>query len=527
MLDLLIFGGTIIDGSGAPRFEADVGVRGGRIVFVGQAQEARSQTSAATRRIDASGLVVAPGFIDCHTHDDRALLSDPEMVPKVSQGVTTVVTGNCGISLAPTGNGLRFPPAPPLDLLDPHGEWFRFATFAAYAEALRAQPAAIHAAPLIGHSTLRLACMDRVDREATPDEIAKMRALVVEALASGAIGCSSGLYYEPAAAASTEEVIEVFAPMREYGGIYCAHMRDEGEHIIASIEEVVRIGDALGVPAVISHHKLAGTPNHGRSSETLALIDSLRRRGPGDASARELCLDCYPYAASSTILSEGRAAVASKVLVTWSIPHPEHNGRDLAQIAKEQGVSRADAIRSLLPAGAIYFAMHEDDVQRILAFEQTMIGSDGLPHDARAHPRLWGTFPRVLGHYSRDLNLFPLETAVRKMSGLTARNFGLIDRGEIRVGAFADITLFDAASIVDLADFDDSARLSRGIDSVFVEGVAVWERGRSTGARPGRMLRRAPKPGGTASAQTSGVPAASVRSAIVRGIDDGANGDRV
>ncbi len=483
-LDLLISGGTVIDGTGAPRFGADVGVRDGRIVFVGPAGEAGMMAGAATRRVDASGLVVAPGFIDCHTHDDRALLDSPDMLPKVSQGVTTVVTGNCGISLAPTGAGIRRPPAPPLDLLDPRGDWFRFPTFASYASALREAPAAIHAAPLIGHSTLRLACMERVDREATPSEIAAMRALVDEALANGAIGCSSGLYYEPAAAATTEEVIEVFEPMRRHGGVYCAHMRDEGGEIIASIEEVVRIGDALGVTSVISHHKVAGVPNHGRSRETLAFIDAQRRTRP-------LCLDCYPYAASSTILSESRAAFASKVRVTWSIPHPEHSGRDLADVAAEMGVSRADAIAALLPAGAIYFAMHEDDVRRILAYGETMIGSDGLPHDAKAHPRLWGTFPRVLGHYSRDLNLFPLETAVHKMSGLTARNFGLADRGEIRVGAFADLTLFDAANVVDLADFDDSARPSRGIASVFVDGIEVWHQGAPTGARPGKVLSRA------------------------------------
>jgi N-acyl-D-amino-acid deacylase len=479
--DLLICGGTVIDGTGRPRFDADVGVRDGRIVFVGPAEEASG--TVAGRRIDAGGLVVAPGFIDCHTHDDRALLSSPEMTPKVSQGVTTVVTGNCGVSLAPTGQGLRRPTPAPLDLLDQDGHWFRFATFAAYLDALRADPAATNTAPMIGHTTLRLVVMDRVDRPADADEIRRMRELVEEAMQAGAVGCSSGLFYEPAAAATTEEVIEVFEPMTRHGGVYCAHMRNEADDILPAIEETLRIGRELNVPAVISHHKVIGLANHGRSTQTLPFIEARMKEQP-------LCLDCYPYAASSTVLSEHRAGIAAKVKITWSRPHPEHNGRDLAEVAAEMGVSRAEAIERLLPAGAIYFSMAEPDVQRILAFADTMIGSDGIPHDAIPHPRLWGTFPRVLGHYSRDLRLFPLESAVRKMTGLTARNFGLQDRGEIRVGAWADITLFDPATVADAADFERSTEPARGIAAVFVNGAPVWLDGAATGARPGRVLAR-------------------------------------
>ncbi len=479
--DLLICGGTVIDGTGNPRFDADVGVRDGRIVFVGAARDA-----AAGRRIDARGLIVAPGFIDCHTHDDRALLSSPEMTPKVSQGVTTVVTGNCGVSLAPTGQGLRRPTPAPLDLLDQEGDWFRFATFAAYLDALRADAPATNTAPMVGHTTLRLVVMDRVDRPATPDETKKMRALVEEAMQAGAIGCSSGLFYEPAAAATTEEVIEVFEPMSRHGGVYCAHMRNEGDDIFPAMEETLRIGRELGVPAVISHHKVIGLANHGRSAQTLPFIAAQMKEQP-------LCLDCYPYAASSTVLSGHRAAIAAKVKITWSRPHPEYNGRDLAEVAAEMGLGRAEAIEKLLPAGAIYFSMAEADVRRILSFPETMVGSDGIPHDAIPHPRLWGTFPRVLGHYSRDLKLFPLEAAVRKMTGLTARNFGLQDRGEIRPGAWADITLFDAGTVADAADFDQSTRPAEGIAAVFVNGEAVWLEGAATGARPGQVLTKAGK----------------------------------
>ena len=479
--DLLVTGGTVIDGTGAPRFDADVGVRNGRIVFVGPAE--RAGRAAARRRIDARGLVVAPGFIDCHTHDDRALLSAPDMTPKVSQGVTTVVTGNCGVSLAPTAQGLRRPTPPPLDLLDQEGDWFRYATFASYLDALRANPAATNTAPMIGHTTLRLVTMDRVDRPANAEETRRMRELVEEAMEAGAVGCSSGLFYEPAMAATTEEVIEVFEPMRRHGGVYCAHMRNEGDDIFAAMEETLRIGKELGVGAVISHHKVIGLANHGRSAQTLPFIAERMKE-------QALCLDCYPYAASSTVLSEHRAAIAARVMITWSRPHPEHNGRDLAEVASEMGVERVEAIRRLLPAGAIYFSMAEADVQRILSFPETMVGSDGIPHDAIPHPRLWGTFPRVLGHYSRDLQLFPLEAAVRKMTGLTARNFGLRDRGEIRVGACADLTLFDAGTVADAADFEHSTLPARGIAVVFVNGEAVWLDGAPTGARPGQVLSR-------------------------------------
>lgn len=481
--DLLISRGTVIDGTGAPRFDADIGVRDGRIVFVGDAADAGVDAASASRLVDASGLIVAPGFIDCHTHDDRALLSSPDMVPKVSQGVTTVVTGNCGVSLAPTGNGLRRPTPPPLDLLDLEGGWFRFATFESYLAELRANPAATNTAPMVGHTTLRLVTMDQVDRPANAAETQRMRALTEEALAAGAIGCSSGLYYEPAMAATTEEVIAVFDPMRRYGGVYCAHMRDEGEHIFAAMDETLRIGRELGVRSVISHHKVIGLANHGRSIETLPYIAGRMQEQP-------LCLDCYPYTASSTVLSEHRAAIAAKVQITWSKPHPEHNGRDLADVAAEMGLPRAAAIARLLPAGGIYFSMLEEDVQRILSFPDTMIGSDGIPHDAIPHPRLWGTFPRVLGHYSRDLKLFPLEAAVRKMTGLTARNFGLQDRGEIRVGACADITLFDAGTVADAADFEQSSLPAKGIATVFVNGEAVWRDNGPTGARPGQVLSR-------------------------------------
>jgi N-acyl-D-amino-acid deacylase len=325
--------------------------------------------------------------------------------------------------------------------------------------------------------------MGKLDRTANAGEIAAMRGIVREALEAGAIGASTGLYYEPAIAATTEEVIEICRPLSELGGVYCTHMRDEGDHIMDSLEETFRVGRELGVPVVISHHKVAGVPNHGRSRETLPHIAARMK-------SQTVCLDCYPYSASSTILTASRVQVAAKVLVTWSKPLPHCSGMDLADIAKQMGVSQDEAVARLIPAGAIYFAMDEADVQKILAFEWTMVGSDGLPHDSSPHPRLWGTFPRVLGHYSRGLGLFPLETAVYKMTGLTAKNFGLKDRGVLREGTYADITVFDAATVDEAATFAKPIQPARGIEAVIVNGAPVWRDGRPTGARPGRVLAR-------------------------------------
>ncbi len=472
---LVIRNATLIDGTRAPRFSADLEITSGRISRIG------AVPGKGAAEIDGSGLIAAPGFIDAHTHDDRLMLSAPEMAPKVSQGVTTVVAGNCGVSLAPAPRGMRAPVTPPLDLLDGEGTWFRFPTFRSYVEELKGHPAATNCALLVGHSSLRLQTMDDVNKPASPSQISAMQSLVEEALAAGAIGVSTGLYYEPACAAPTEEVIEVCRPLTKHGALYCTHMRDEGDRVIDSLEETFRIGRELGVAVVVSHHKVVGKQNAGRSAETLSLIEQ-RMRG------QAIGLDCYPYCASSTILSASRTGVATKTLLTWSKPHPEVAGMELSEIKKRFGFS----IEDLLPAGAIYFSMDEKDVRRILAFEKTMVGSDGLPHDAAPHPRLWGTFPRVLGFYSRNLGLFPLETAIYKMTGLTAKTFGLAGRGELKEGNAADIVLFDADEVDEAASFERPIAPAKGIGTVIVNGEVVWRDGRSTGARPGRVLVRTP-----------------------------------
>lgn len=474
LYDLVIRGAEIADGSGAPRFEADVAVAGKRIVRVGDLAGARGRNE-----VNAHGLLLAPGFIDAHTHDDRALLSDGAMTPKVSQGVTTVIGGNCGISLAPR------PPriVPPLDLLDADGLWFRHARFGDYLQALRDQPAATNCAMLLGHITLRVAAVADLELTASDAEVARMRDRVEEALQAGAIGVSTGLAYGPSRAASTEEVIEVCRPLRSHGGIFTTHLRDEGDTVMDCLEETFRIGRELGVPVVISHHKVVGQANHGRSVETLARIGEQMRQ-------QAVCLDCYPYNASSTILEQALVDGAARVIVTWSKALPQFSGRDLPEVARELGCSVEAAIERLQPAGAIYFRMHEDDVARILQFDDTMIGSDGLPHDETPHPRLWGSFPRVLGHYARGMGLFPLEKAIHKMTGLTADRFGLADRGHIREGAWADLVLLDAATVADRATFAQPVQPASGIVQVWTNGVAVWREGRATGERPGQVLRR-------------------------------------
>ena len=480
--DLLIRNAAIVDGTGAPRYRGDVGVSGDRIARIGDLSAA-----SADLEIDAGGLVVAPGFIDAHTHDDRLMLSGGDMAPKVSQGITTVIGGNCGVSLAPMPRPIPHPVTPPLNLLDDEGEWFRFPSFAAYLDALRAQPAATNCAMLVGHTTLRVGTMDDLTQPANAAEIDAMRELVDEAMRAGAIGVSTGLFYEPAIAAPTEEVIQICQPLRQYGGVYCTHMRNEGDDVIKSLTETFRIGREAGVPVVISHHKVVGVKNYGRSSETLKFISEHMQHQP-------ICLDCYPYPASSTILSAHRAVNATRVTVTWSKALPEYAGMDLSDIVARLGGTQEEVIERLLPAGAIYYMMDDADVQRILQFGPTMIGSDGLPHDEAPHPRLWASFPRVLGHYGRGLGLFSFETAIHKMTGLTAKNFGLAGRGLVQEGAFADLTILDPDTVAEGATFTRPIAPAVGIDTVIVNGVVVWQGGRPSGARPGRVLRREAEP---------------------------------
>ncbi len=474
--DTIIRGGTLIDGTGASRRQADVAIAGDRITGVGDLG-----STSAEREIDASSRIVAPGFIDVHTHDDRALLSGPDMAMKVSQGVTTVIVGNCGVSLSPIT--IDRPPPPPMNLLGDES-WYRFPTTASYVEELERHPPALNAAFLIGHSTLRVGTMDSVDRPASDKEIHAMRGLLAEGMAAGALGFSTGLFYAPSAAAPTDEVVALAEVASEDGGLYVTHMRNEHDGVMDSLEETFDIGRRAALPVVISHHKCAGPRNFGRTGETLAKIEGARAH-------QDVGLDVYPYAAGSTALMPELFEDGVKVLITWSTARPDAAGRYIEDIAAELGVSEREAADSLQPAGAVYFMMDEGDVRRVLSYPDSMIGSDGIPHDEKPHPRLWGTFPRVLGHYARELGLMSLEDAVRKMSGLSAGRFGLTDRGTVRAGAFADLVVFDAETVGDRATFEDPVQPAAGIDWVVANGTVIWHDGAPSGERAGRVLKRA------------------------------------
>jgi N-acyl-D-amino-acid deacylase len=474
LYDFVIRHATLISGDGSERFMADIAIAGGRIAAIGALGDVRG-----AQEIDAAGKIVAPGFIDVHTHDDGALLAPHGMDPKISQGVTTVIAGNCGVSLAPLL--LDKTPPPPFTLVGGR-ESFRFDRFVDYVAELKKRGIATNAALLVGHTTLRQRCMPVTDRPANEAETASMQEAVTEAMAEGAFGLSTGLDYPPAVNSSTEEVKALAATAAALGGPYVTHTRNYFETMDEAIEEAIDIADYAGGKLFISHHQCTGRANFGKSRPSLERIDRAR-------ATMDIGMDVYPYAASSTVLRLERCDTGLKILVTWSDPHPDMARREIADIAREWNCSEREAGQRLLPAGAVYFQLDETDVRNIIAHPRTMIGSDGLPHDIHPHPRLWGTFPRVLGHYARDIGLFSLEEAVFRMTGLPAREFGIQQRGLLAEGNFADLVVFDPETIIDTATFEEPRQPAAGIGHVFVNGVSVWRDGRATGALPGTVLK--------------------------------------
>ncbi|MES2938933.1 MAG: D-aminoacylase [Pseudomonadota bacterium] len=480
MQAVLLENGLVVDGTGAPAQAGDVLLVGERIAAVGPDLRHRLPRGLLLADIevrDCAGMAIAPGFIDVHTHDDAIVLDAPGMFPKLSQGITTVVTGNCGLSVVP------FVVDAPKGSLTLLGNSFRYASMDAYAQALAQAQPAVNVAPLVGHTTLRYACMGDLARPASDSELAAMCARLDDCMAQGAIGMSSGLFYAEAMPAPADEVTQLARVVARHGGVYATHMRTEMADILEAMHEASDCAFAAGVPLVISHHKCAGPANWGRTAETLPLIEKLAQR-------QSIAMDVYPYTAGSTVLREDLVDGVIDVMVSWSAPHPEMTGRMLASIAAEWGVTQQEACIRLKPGGACYFQMHEDDVRRVIAHPFSMIGSDGLPHDQHPHPRLWGAFTRVLARYWREQQLLTLERAVHKMTGLSARNFRLHERGQIREGWFADVVVFDPQRVRDAATYENPLAQSEGVEMVFVNGALGIDAGKATRRHGGRLLRR-------------------------------------
>lgn len=473
--DLLFINVTVVDGTGADPYVADVAIHGDRIVAIGPLAG-----NDARRTIDGDGRCLMPGFIDVHTHDDTHVIRTPEMLAKISQGVTTVIVGNCGISASP----VILPGAPPdpMNLLGGE-DAFIYPTFDDYADAVECARPSVNVAALIGHTALRANVMDRFDRPATASELDRMCETLEKALDAGAIGLSSGLAYTNAKQAPMAEMQRLVDIVGAHGALYTTHMRNEHNGLLDSLQESFSTARRAGADLVISHLKCAGAGNWGRAPLALAALEK--------AADEQSCnCDCYPYSASSTTLDAWRVDGQMEIFITWSDPHPEMARQTLKAIAEQWGVDQWEATERLRPAGAIYHMMSEDDVRQILAHPLSMVGSDGLPNDPNPHPRLWGTFPRVLAHYCRDLKLFGLAEAVRKMTGLPAARFRLPDRGVVREGAIADVTLVDMTTIQDVATYRDPCRIAPGIDLVVVNGVVSYEQGRVQ-RRQGQLLKRA------------------------------------
>ncbi|MFD1215688.1 MULTISPECIES: N-acyl-D-amino-acid deacylase family protein [Microbulbifer] len=475
----------IVDGSGAPAYYGDLAISGGHILRIapssgGGFSDSELRQLDVEEIMDARGLVLAPGFIDVHTHDDLAVIHNPQVPAKITQGVTTVVVGNCGISASPVS--LDSDPPDPLNLLGPKAR-FCYPNFSDYARAVQKARPNVNVAALIGHTSLRNNHMSSLQRTATQAELTAMKQQLRRALQQGAIGLSSGLAYGNAKCADTAEVLEMVSVLAEQGGVYTTHLRTEFEQILEAIDEALLTAREHRVPLIISHLKCAGRGNWGRSDAVLSSLESA-------AKHQTLACDCYPYTASSSTLDLAQVTDDIDIFITWSEPYPDQGGRPLAEIAKAWNLTRYQAAQRLQPAGAVYHCMSDSDVQNILRHPLTMVGSDGLPNDPHPHPRLWGAFPRVLAHYGRELGLLDLPQAVHKMTGLSAKNFGLQGRGLIREGFCADLVLFDYDALESAASYSEPQKAARGIHRVWVNGVCSYSEGKVLEGRSGAFLFR-------------------------------------
>jgi len=529
MLDLKIEGAQVIDGTGRPGARADVGIQDDRITAVGDLHR-----EAAGSNLHASGKVVAPGFIDMHSHSDWRLWENRRAESKVRQGVTTEVVGNCGFSPAPVSDEYRSE-MQGFALYVPPGMDFSWNSVGDYLARYESEGVALNVAQLIGHGTLRLAAMGFARRPPTAREQSTMERMMDEAMADGAYGLATGLIYAPGSYAATEEIIGIARHAAGGRGFYASHIRGEGATLLDAVAEAIRVGREGGLPTQVSHVKAAGRPNWGRVADALALIDAARAQG------QDVMGDVYPYTASSTtlrtllpdwVLEGGIDAMLKRladptirdrvraeltgggetllrgldwadIMVAYSPSRPDAQGRRIAEIAAVRGLDPLDAAIELIVSEQgkgymILFQLDEADLRRALAHPHVMIGSDGSSLAAegalaagKPHPRSYGTFPRVLGRYARDERVLSLESAVWKMTGMPARRLGLSDRGVLAPGAKADVVVFDAATVADRATYEDPHRYATGIGDVLVNGRVVIADGEHTGALPGRVLRPA------------------------------------
>jgi N-acyl-D-amino-acid deacylase len=520
--DLLIENGKIIDGAGNPWFRADVGVVSGCIEAIGKLEGAKTD-----RRIDADGLVVAPGFIDIHSHSDYSVLINRRVESKVRQGVTTEVVGNCGSSAAPMNQEVR--EYRERYMRTDLGEDFKFnwETMEDYLNLVDAEGVSFNVVPLVGQGTIRQNVMGYNDRPPTGMELMSMRRLVAEAMEDGAWGMSTGLIYTPGCYADTDEIAELVKVVAEHDSLYFSHIRGEGETLLEAVEEAIEIGKRAGVPVQIAHFKASGKEYWGKTKESLNLVESGRRQGV------DVTFDQYPYVASSTSLAAllphwaheggaekllerlrdsrerrkiaaGPAAVTrdwASVMVVLTKSRPEYEGKLVADIAKLEGKEPLDSVFDLLLAEeaqvrVVIFGMSEDDVRRVMRSPNMMVGSDGravtpegILGRGKPHPRYYGTFPRVLGHYVRE-GVLSLPEAVRKMTSMPAQRLGLWDRGLLREGFVADMAVFNQDLVRDEAIFTDPHRFASGILHVIVNGTIVIDDSEHMGTLPGRALRK-------------------------------------
>jgi N-acyl-D-amino-acid deacylase len=528
--DLLIENARVVDGTGAPWFRGAVGVSNGRISRISTAPV---HDVDAERRIDADGSVVCPGFIDAHSHSDLELFSNPALAPKTRQGITTEILGQDGFSMAP------------LYREDGIGPWQEYLSGLAgrlerdwtwhslseYLDEVDAAGIASNVATLVGHGTVRYDVLGMGDVEPTDADLEAMASLVREGLEDGAVGFSTGLVYTPQVYSETAEVSRLAAELTPYGRPFVAHIRSEGRWIWEALDEFINIGAEHGIPLQISHFKLTGNEQHGKADQLLAQVEAARERGI------DVTADQYPYAAGSSMLTsllppwvqsgdatELRATLTDPAqreeirrdIEEWRIDGWENvggktgwegivvtnltseefgsdSGRDIASIASERDSTAIDVLCDVLlaeefEAAMIAHGLDEEDVRTIMQSERVMVGTDGL-FGARPHPRVYGSFPRVLAKYVREENLLSLEEAVRKMTSLPARAMGLDSKGVLRPGLDADLVVFDPVVVEDRATYDDPERYPLGIEHVIVDGTAVVRDGEDTGARPGGAIR--------------------------------------